>query len=135
MRLRQFDIGAVASLEARFAYLHFLPLKTWRDATDEDDNFCVSYLSQELFWRYGDLVLNVERQSSEPFFLHVVELYSILFPCLHLHFLLCALYAMAHFPDVNDCVSIDNESQHVVATDIEQKSLVACRDESALIAC
>ena len=43
-----------------------------------------------------------------------------------------ALYAVAHLPDVDDGVAVDQQSQLVVAADVEDERLIARGDEGAV---
>ena len=130
----QLDAGAVATLESFFVDAHLLALELGRDTTYEDDGLRIANLCEQLLIARGHLVLYVESEEGEVTDLYVVDLQAVVLSCLDLHLLLCALDAVAHLPDVDDRVAVDDEAHFVVGIDVEDDGLVArgyeCRVES-----
>ena len=79
-----------------------------------------------------DFLFDVEVQGTIASFLNVVYLNTIVFASLYVQLFLGALNAVAYFPDVHQCVAIDDEAQFVVSADVENEFLVGCGLEDTI---
>ena len=77
-------------------------------------------------------MLDIETEESEVAHLNVIDLDTIVLSSLHVHFLLCSLDTVAHLPDVDDGVTIDDEAHLVVAVDVEDDGLILGGDKGSI---
>ena len=77
-------------------------------------------------------MLDIEVQSSVTCFLYIFNLDAILLTCLHCNFLLCLLDTLTCLPQVDNSVTIDQQTQLIITTDSEDKVFVAGRDKSTI---
>ena len=77
-------------------------------------------------------MLDIETEEGEVAHLNVIDLDTIVLSSLHVHLLLCSLDTVAHLPDVDDGVAIDDEAHLVVAVDVEDDGLILGGDKGGI---
>ena len=122
--LWQFDVRTVATLETRVVDFHFLAFHAWRDATYEDDCFCLTYLSQQVLSVWYVFLADIKLHGSHTVLLHIVYLDAIALALLDVQRGLSLLNALAYLPDVHQCVAVHQYAHLIVGTNLECQRLV-----------